>query len=114
MRELGTVIASLKLWQRTTDRSPVLVDIASGGGAFDPLDNEEVETLTATLGEITHPCPEPIEEAQDVLDFVRHVAELHRVKPYSSPVGKGEDPLSAAEECLNDLIERARKVYDAL
>jgi hypothetical protein len=95
MRELGTVIASLKLWQRTTDRSPVLVDIASGGGAFDPLDNEEVETLTATLGEITHPCPE-------------------RVKPYSSPVGKGEDPLSAAEECLNDLIERARKVYDAL
>jgi hypothetical protein len=43
-RELGTVLAALRLWRRAM-RPADLLDIATGGGEFVPLDIDEIDDL---------------------------------------------------------------------
>jgi hypothetical protein len=49
-RELATVLAALRLWQQTVNRldsdcEDGLADIATDGGAFEPLDEDEIDGL---------------------------------------------------------------------
>lgn len=45
-RELGAVLAGLRTWQAMSDGAPPEIDdIADGGGAFDPLDADEIDEL---------------------------------------------------------------------
>ena len=53
--ELSTILAALRLWQRTPLYSvEPEFDIATGDGTIDPLDNEDIDSLCERLncGEI--------------------------------------------------------------
>ena len=47
-QELATVLAALRLWQRYPNTSG-LMDIATNGGEFNPLNNNEIDALCQRL-----------------------------------------------------------------
>jgi hypothetical protein len=44
-RELGTVLAALRVWQGMGQVSQSIQDIATDGGTIEPLNNEEIDAL---------------------------------------------------------------------
>ena len=53
-RELATILAALRFWssfmlQSNTDSGSKFADIASNGGEFEPLDDNEIDVLAERL-----------------------------------------------------------------
>lgn len=45
LRELATVLAALRYWQRHRPSNPELRDIATDGGTLTPLDTHDIDAL---------------------------------------------------------------------
>lgn len=72
-RELATIRAALSLWSRSARPSPHLVQQASGGDQFPPLDDGEIATLQEKLRD-ARVSIQPVDD--DIADLVRKVAAL--------------------------------------
>jgi len=103
-RELATIRAALSLWSRSTRPSPHLVQQASGGDSFPPLDDGEVAGLQEKLRD-ARVSIQPIDD--DIADFVRRIAvddEPCHCTPDQCP----------RCESLNELIDGAQAIVGRL
>lgn len=71
-REIGTVLAALRLWQQLIERSglheqPLLADIATDGDTIEPLDADEIEALCEALNLGVDPRDELLANAASML-----------------------------------------------
>lgn len=103
-RESATVRAALGLWSRESRPSPHLVQQASGGDSFPPLDDIEVAQLQEKLRDARMSI-QPIDD--DIVDFVR------RISVDDEPCHCEPDQCPRCES-LNELIDAAQAIVGRL
>ena len=76
-REIGTIRAALAFWQRAGETSPAILDLASGGGQYRPLEPEEVHELSRLLQIAPRVSAQPVDD--HVVEIVRRLAAVDQM-----------------------------------